>query len=209
MLRINLAAFINDYKDVQLQIQDCSNYGGGPICAVIANAGDARFKGVEAEFTARPAEGLAIDGAVSWLDTNWKRLSPVVIGDPLTRPNGVFFDDPATSAPKWKASAGIQYAVDLGSSGSITPRVDYAYTGRRFQSRATFTPYYLPSYSTVNARITWRDRADKFSVTLEALNLFNDYYYTARFDAIFLPTGTTFSSVGRPREFALRAKYGF
>lgn len=208
-LRINLAAFINDYKDVQLQIQDCSNYGGGPICAVIANAGDARFKGVEAEFTARPAEGLAIDGSVSWLDAEWKRLSPAVIGNPLTRPNGVFLGDPATSAPKWKASAGIQYAVGLGASGSITPRVDYAYTDRRFQNRSTFTPYYLPSFSTVNARLTWRDKADNFTITAEVLNLFDDYYYTARFDALFLPTGTTFSTVGRPREFALRAKYDF
>lgn len=208
-LRINLAAFINDYKDVQLQIQDCSNYGGGPICAVVANAGDARFKGVEAEFTAHPVEGLDIDGSVSWLDADWKRLSPAVIGNPLTRPNGVFLADPATSAPKWKASAGIQYAIDLGSSGSITPRVDYTYTGERFQGRATLTPYYLPSYSLVSARVTWRDKSDKFSVTAEALNLFNDYYYSARFDALFFPTGTTFSTVGRPREFALKAKYNF
>lgn len=208
-LRINLAAFINDYKDVQLQIQDCSNHGGGPICAVIANAGDARFKGVEAELTARPFDGLDIDGSVSYIDAQWKRLSPVVVGDPATRPNGVFLEDPATSAPKWKASAGIQYRADLGSSGSLTPRVDYSYTGRRFQSRSTFTPYYIPSYSLLNASLTWRDANEKFAVTLEALNLTKEYYYAARFDALFLPTGTTFSTVGRPREFALRAKYNF
>lgn len=208
-LRINVAAFINDYKDIQLQIQDCSNYGGGPICAVVANAGNARFKGVEAELTARPVDGLDIDGSVSYLDAKWKRLAPTVIGDPLTRPNGVFLDDPATSAPKWKASAGIQYRADLGSSGSLTPRVDYSYTGRRFQSRSTFTPYYLPGYSLVNANLTWRDKNEKFAVTLEALNLTKEYYYTARFDALFFPTGTTFSTVGRPREFVLRAKYNF
>ncbi|HET9866583.1 MAG TPA: TonB-dependent receptor, partial [Nitrospira sp.] len=208
-LRVNLAGFINDYKDVQLQIQDCSNYGGGPICAVIANAGDARFKGVEAEFTARPIDGLDIDGSVSYIHAKWKRLSPAVIGDPATRPNGVFLDDPATSAPKWKASAGVQYRIDLGASGSLTPRADYSYTGRRFQSRAALVPYYLPSYSLVNASLTWRDKDEKFAVILEARNLTKEYYYTARFDALFLPTGTTFSTVGRPREFILKARYSF
>lgn len=208
-LRLNLAGFINDYKNVQLQVQDCTNYGGGPICAVIANGGNARFKGVEAEISAHPVAGLDIDGSVSYIDAKWKRLSAAVVGDPVTRPNGVFPEDPVTSAPKWKASAGIQYGIDIGSSGSITPRVDYSYTGRRFQSRATFTPYYLPSYSMVNASLTWRNSQDNLAVTLEALNLFKAYYYTYRFDAIFLPTGTTFSTIGRPREFALKARYKF
>lgn len=208
-LRLNLAGFINEYKGVQLQVSDCSAYGGGPVCAVIANAGDARFKGVEAELTARPVDGLDIDASVSYIEAKWKNLSPAVIGNPVTRPNGLFLDDPATSAPRWKASAGVQYTIDLASSGSITPRIDYSYTGKRFLGRGTGAPYYLPSYSLVNANLTWRDAHDKFSVTVEALNLLNKYFYAARFDAIFFPTGTTFSTVGRPREFSIKARYKF
>lgn len=208
-LRINLAGFINDYKDVQLQIQDCADYGGGPVCAVIANAGNARFKGVEAELTAQPIHGLTIDGSVSYISATWKSLSPAVIGNSVTRPNGVFMEDPATTAPKWKASAGIQYKMDLGSSGSLSPRLDYAYGSRRFQGRATSTPYYLPGYSLVNGRLTWQDASEKISISLEALNLLNKYYYTARFDAVFFNTGTAFSTVGQPREFSLKARYNF
>lgn len=208
-LRLNIAAFLNDYKGVQLQLQDCSNHGGGPICAVVANAGNARFKGVEAELTARPVDGLDIDGSVSYIDAKWKSLSPAVIGDPVTRPNGIFLEDPATSAPKWKVSAGIQYRADLGRSGSLTPRLDYAYTGERFRNRSTLAPYSLPAYGLVNASLTWRDKNEKYAVTFEVLNLTNEYYYTARFDELFFPTGTTFSTVGRPREFSLKARYNF
>jgi iron complex outermembrane receptor protein len=75
--------------------------------------------------------------------------------------------------------------------------------------RATLASHYLPSYSLVYARMAWRDKNDRFSVTDEALNLFNDHFYLARFDALFFPTGRAFSMVGRPREFALKAKYNF
>lgn len=207
-LRVNIAGFVDDYKDVQLQLFDCTDYGGGP-CAIVANAGNSRIKGVEAEVTARPVEGLDIDASVSYIDARWKSLAPAVIGDPVTRPSGVFLQDPASSAPKWKASAGIQYTIDLASAGSLTPRIDYSYTDSRFSGRGTAFPYSLPSYSLLNANVTWRNSKDNLSITAEVTNLLNKYYYVARFDNLYTFTGTTFSGVGHPREFEVRAKYSF
>ena len=196
-LRVNVSGFINDYKDIQLPISDCSNFGGGP-CGVVTNAGDARFKGVEFELNAEPIPGLNIDGSASYLTSKYKSLSPAV-------GTNVFLTDPATSAPRWKWSWGIQYEGDLGGeNGSITPRFDMSYNGKMFQGRAIGgQQYYLPEYVLANARLTWRNADKNLSISAEVTNLLNKYYYNAIFDAVYSFTGTAYQQVGTPREYAI------
>jgi iron complex outermembrane recepter protein len=202
-LRINLSAFYNDYKKIQLPLADCTAFGGGP-CGVRQNAGDATFKGIELEINARPIPGLDFDGSLSYLDTKWKpgSLNPAIGAS-------ININDPVAT-PKWKWSVGMQYKADLGSAGSITPRIDVSYNGSRFGGRTiAATPFYFGAYSLANARLTWRNVDDDLSVSLEAQNLFDAYYTTARFDAVYAFTGTAYSTVGRPREFAISVKKKF
>ena len=202
-LQFNLSAFYNDYKQIQLPLADCTAFGGGP-CGVRQNAGNATFKGVELEINARPIPGLDFDGSLSYLDTKWKAgsLNPAV-------GTSINLNDPVAT-PKWKWSVGMQYKADLGSAGSITPRIDVAYTGSRFSGRVIAnTPFYFDAYALANARLTWRNQADDLSVSLEAQNLFDTYYTTARFDAVYAFTGTAYSTVGRPREWAVTVKKTF
>lgn len=203
-LRLNIAGFINSYKSVQLALRDCTAYGGGP-CGVVANAGDATFRGIEAELQAEPVDGLSIDGSASYLEADWKKgsLSPAL-------GTSVLEIDRATSAPKWKFSGGIQYKAELGDAGSLTPRFDIAYTGRRFGGRAVLnTPYNFDNYTIANARLTWRNVNEDLEVALEVQNLFDEYYYPSRFDAIYQFTGTVYNNVGRPREWAVTVKKRF
>ena len=44
---------------------------------------------------------------------------------------------------------------------------------------------------------------------LGAFNVFDKYYYDARLEYLFSPIGTTFASVGCPREFGVRVKHDF
>ncbi len=73
-LRVNVSAYLDNYKNIQLPLADCSAYGGGP-CGVVANAGDARNKGVELEINATPLPGLGVDGSVSYIDSKLTRIS--------------------------------------------------------------------------------------------------------------------------------------
>lgn len=203
-VRLNLAGFINSYKDVQLALRDCSDFGGGP-CGVVANAGNATFRGVEAELSAEPIRGLNIDGSASYLEAEWRKGS-------LSHALGtsVLESDRATSAPKWKWSGGIQYKADLGDAGSITPRFDVAFNGKRFNGRAVLgQPYNFDSYTIANARLTWRNVKEDLEVALEVQNLFDEYYYPSRFDAIYQFTGTVYNNVSRPREWAVSLKKRF
>ena len=67
-LRLNLAAFYNDFTDAQLTLLSCPQFGGPGPCALPQNAGDATMKGFEAEILATPVEGLTIDGSMSYLN---------------------------------------------------------------------------------------------------------------------------------------------
>lgn len=61
-VRLNLAAFYNDFTDAQLTLLSCPQFGGPGPCALPQNAGDATLKGFEAELLATPVDGLTFDG---------------------------------------------------------------------------------------------------------------------------------------------------
>jgi iron complex outermembrane receptor protein len=208
-LRLNLSGFYNNYKNIQLPISDCSLLDGfapgtDPFpCAAIQNAGDGEMWGAEAELSASPVQGLDIDASLSWIDGNWKRISAQVtsirLNDPITTPN-------------WRGSFGIQYSADLGASGTITPRFDLAYTGKQSVGRLVIAQPldFNPAYAIANARLTWKNEPGDIAVSLEVQNLFDKYYYLPlRFAAVYQNTGTAYSTVGRPREWAVTVRKTF
>ncbi len=67
-LRLNAAAFYNNYNAIQLALLSCPQFGGPGPCALPVNAGDAHVKGAEVEFEAHPVGGLELDGSASYLD---------------------------------------------------------------------------------------------------------------------------------------------
>lgn len=212
-VRLNLSAFFNDYKNIQLPIGDCSVLDGfapgtGPFpCAAIQNAGDGEMYGLEAELAASPVTGLDIDASLSWIDGKWKRIDAAARG-------ALRIEDPITT-PAWRASLGIQYKADLGTSGSITPRFDLSYTGKqtigRLITAGVFSPLqYNPSITLGNARLTWRNEDEDLAVSLEVQNLFNNYYFLPlRFAAVYSFVGTAYSNVGRPREWGVTVRKTF
>ena len=202
-LRMNLSAFINDYKDIQLPLITCASLGSNAPCGARQNAGDGKIKGVELELNAHPVPGLDIDGSVSYLTGHWSTIDPRV-------GNAYLLSDPIVT-PKWKWSVGMQYKAELGSAGSITPRFDANYTGQNNAGRTVGGgPIdYYPSYTLANARLTWRNQGEDLSVSLEVQNLFDKYYNPFRFAAVQAFTGTIYSQVGKPREWAVTVKKTF
>ena len=201
-LRINVSAYLDNYKNIQLPLADCTAYGGGP-CGVVANAGDARNKGVEVEINAQPVTGLQIDGSASYIHSEFTKLSAALGSNYVA-------SDPATFSPKWQASGGIQYKAELGGErGSLTPRVDFTYNDRQFSGRALGFAYYLPSYALANAHLTWRNAKNDLEISGSVANLFNKYYYNAIFSSVYSFSGTAYQQIGRPREWEFSIKKKF
>ncbi len=206
-LRLNVAGFISKYKNIQLPLRDCSfaNPGDMGPCGMIQNAGDATFKGVEAEVLIVPNDTLQIDASGSWLDSKYDSVLPAAGGGTILFPG-----DPATNAPEWKFSLGVQNDFALGGNkGTLTPRFDISYVDERYVGNALGFDYFLPDYFLGNARITWRNPDEDLSIALGVTNLFDKYYTTWRFDAVAAFSGNAQDAVGRPREWMLTVRKEF
>ncbi len=202
-LRLNLSAFNNEYKDVQLPLITCASLGSAAPCGARQNAGDGRIRGFEAELGLSPVDGFDIDASLSYLSGKWKTIDPRV-------GNAILLTDPLAT-PKWKWSIGAQYKIDLGKSGSFTPRIDANYTDQTTAGRTVGggAIEYFPSVTLANLRMTWQNSDEDLSVSFEATNLFDKYYTPFRFAAVFGFSGTIYSQVGRPREWAFTVKKKF
>ena len=209
-IRLNLSAFLNKYGDIQSTTRNCPTadpiYATPSACRV--NSGDADIKGVEVELFAEPIDDFRVDASLSYLDFQYTFVNPL---------SGADINDPGTGMPPWKASIGAQYELDLGGSGTLTPRVDVYYQDETFAGinntaginnptgRLIET---LPSFILTNARLTWRNDDDDLSISAEVTNLFDEYYFYSVFDA--RPNnGVRGVTPARPREWALSIRKNF
>src|SRR5690606_41339130 len=103
-VRFTGVASASDDEDVQLALSNCPQAGAGFAvpCALPANAGDAKVKGVEVETTIRPIDGLLIDGSASYTDFDY-------VADSLDPASGILPGMVSTYTPEWKWSLGVQY----------------------------------------------------------------------------------------------------
>ena len=220
-VRFNTAFFFNDFKDAQLVLLSCPQYGGPGPCALPQNAGNAHVHGVEAEIFAVPVDGLQIDMSGSILSWDWQCVNPQVVG---------LAQGPCSSAPnvinllagtpigfiREQGHAGIQYAFELGNGSSITPRFDITYQGPQNGSNTRPAPG-SPSqlygevggFSVANANITWRNSKKDLEATLQATNLFNHYYFYSKFDLTGAGAGTITGSPAPPFGWSLTVKKSF
>jgi iron complex outermembrane recepter protein len=206
-LRANIATFWNRYQDIQFVVNNCGFIPGIAAaqttpCAAIINAGDANIKGAELEIESRPVAGLSIDASGSLLSFDYSTLSPYAVKAGITPQMTTPY------APKWKLSAGLQYAVSLGAWGSLTPRVDGSYQDALYTASQNSLYNRIPAYTLLNARLTWADRSDHWQIALSGTNLTNRLYYTGIFDNRG-SSQTVQGAPGPPAQWAITIKRTF
>lgn len=211
-LRLNTSVFYNDYKDIILTLSACP----GSPCLQPNNVGAAKVKGIEIETTIRPLPGLTLDGAFSYLDFQYKKL---------TGATAVTLDMITPYTPKTKYSFGVQYDIPEVAGGTLSARFDGSYQSKVYTEAlnydavtvatraggplATLTATNkINSYFLGNGRLTWKSGDDDWSVSAEVQNIFNKYYFTSLYEQYASP-GTISGAPGMPRTFALTLKRNF
>jgi iron complex outermembrane receptor protein len=174
------------------------NEGGVPgLCGQYLNLGNARVQGFELEAFLEPVDGLQIDASLS--DTDFKFTS---VNYPTT---SIVVGQSRPGIGEWKWSAGIQYKADLGAKGTLTPRIDVAYTPGYCGDLACTPIAKVADYTLANARLTYETADSDWSVALEVTNLFNKLYYLNKFTNAWYATGQP----GMPREWAVTVRRKF
>jgi len=194
-LRLNAAVFYNDYKDIQLPLTSC--FWAPPAeqtpCASQANIGDAHVSGIEVEAEWNPGR-FSLDASISNLNFSYYHTDPL---------GSVTTDMISPFTPENKASLGFQYEFGLGKHGSITPRLDVAYTDQVYSSAVNAPTNLIGAYTLANLRVTWRSEDEAWRVALEGTNLADKYYYLTLFDLSRNAAGYINGQPGRPEEWAI------
>jgi iron complex outermembrane receptor protein len=191
------------------------NTSESPNCSFYVNAGNARLRGVELELTANLYRGLSIDASLGYLNFKWKTLtgcSILIAGSNCTGNSGglganIRYGMKAPYTPEWKWSIGAQYEIDLGSLGSLTPRVDVSHQASFFQGAVNNAFNTVPANTLTNARITYRHPGGQWQASFEVTNLFDNVYYNG-----YWPNNSNFTVTGSPappRQWALTVKRTF
>jgi iron complex outermembrane receptor protein len=190
-LQINVAAFNYQYKDAQF-------YGplfDSPLGTLfgIANAGNARVRGLEGDVRWRPTPGLDIYGGVGFIDT---KITKSIVA-------GVVEGSRLPNAPKLTLNGSIKY----GWRVSDKLHADVTLAGV-YQSQVAFDivrnpPQAVePGYFLGNAE-AGVDLGDHFRVSVFGKNLFDKLYRT---QSLFTSIGWTYQ-YGNPRTFGVNLKY--
>jgi iron complex outermembrane receptor protein len=175
-LRFNLTGFYVKYTDLQKQIAVPIVVGGRPLQVTrFFNAASANVKGIEAEATAIPIDGLTLRGVVGFQDGQYDKYVTVL-------PAGYnLATAPLDRLPKWQWTAFANYDVPLGKYKlSLTGDVNYVARNLFTQSitrREDNT--FLNARTLVNASITLAEADDKYYLRVFGRNLTDQRYRTA------------------------------
>jgi iron complex outermembrane receptor protein len=229
-LQTNLAVFYYDYSNTQVPITIASTSGQlGQPSNVFYNVPKAVSQGVELETIWQPIRNLQVLFNYSYLDAHIKDSKGVIDpADPTAQAPGAKGIGPLTpcsgptdgacdvftgfdqrgqdlsgnhlpNAPKNKVAVNVNYTFEL-PQGTLTPSVNYTWRDAQYGSIFDRSFYRSPSYSQVDARITWKPENGKYTVILYGRNIFDTLGYEGGAGAFrragFVPgfaTGTTTS----------------
>lgn len=192
-LRLNGAAFWNDYSDIILQLSACP----ASPCLQPNNVGSAEVKGFELEFAAFPVDGLSLDGGVSYLDFNYTEVGT----------SGLTGDEITPYTPEWTYSIGVQYDLEI-DPGTVMARVDGSYRSEIFTDSFNTIWSQIPGRFLANARLGFTTTDEDWSVALEVQNLFDKYYFQSVSD-VTGSLGVVTGVPALPRTFALSVERRF
>lgn len=189
--RLNAAAFMMDYEDLQVTQTDTNC-----LCSVTDNAADARIRGFELEGRFAVNHRLEVFGALTYLDTEYLEFT-----DSLGNDNrGKFLQ----RTPKNQFNVGVDYTSDLGSwTDALNFRVNYTRKGEMYW--APTNAQTEDSYGLLDARIALSIPETDWQVSVWGRNLQDTLYRTN----INYALGDEVSRIGAPRTFGAELSVRF
>ncbi len=201
-VRLNLAAYTTDYKDVQIDFNAVIPGSNRGTLETTNTAGSGRVKGIEADLTIAPAKGLTLSASYAYVDIRLPEApNPFVVGTPLTPVFPIF-------TPDQSASGSIDYAVPVGGV-TVIAHLDANYAASQYTSSAD--PTKSDESFVVNGRLSFadiplNDGGAKLQMSVWSRNLLNSSFkFYQSFNA---PLGT-YGIYNEPRTYGLQGTIKF
>lgn len=185
-LSLSLAAFKNDYTDMQILGSEGVDADGDGIYesfrGITTNAASASINGIELEFDAIAARdfagigsSLTINGAVGYLDAKFDEyiVNDVDISDQRKIQN----------TPDFTASGGFDFAVPM-TSGMVDLLGSFSYRSASQQFENPIPLLDQGGYTLFNASLVYTDAEERFSVGVHLKNMFDKRYVVSGYNYI-------------------------
>jgi iron complex outermembrane receptor protein len=181
-LRVNLAAYYTDYKDIQITARDAVTG-----VAYLQNAANARIYGLEGDIALRPSRALNLHAGFSWLKASFRSFPNAVVTVPATDDMGnpiggnisVVRDASGRDLarmPQFMGRIGGDYSFGL-AGGNVTFAANLNYQGANYEdvlNRLRRPPVWL-----ADASIAWQPDSEAYRLTIWGKNLFDETYYSS------------------------------
>ncbi len=189
-LTLNLAGFINDFRDFQAQVFD-PTLNGGLGTFRTGNASTLKTRGVEAEAIVRPASGFSLTGGVTYLDTEYGNYNVACYfgqtaaqGCSLPGPSFNAAGSPLVGASKWTTSLAASVDRPVGDALRVFANADWRYRSSFYY--AINDPNTIqPGFSVVNATVGIGNAEGRARFSVFVRNLFDKRYAAAIFPGNF------------------------
>jgi iron complex outermembrane receptor protein len=188
-LRLALAGFYADYKDVQVPGSVGAVINGVPtFVGVTTNAGKASFKGIEAEVFAgiirdlETGTRLNFTGTLGYLDAQYDEF---VTNVPGTGPVDVADFRRIQNTPKWTLSGTLDFSTPVGG-GDLNASTTLSYRSKTHQFETPSPFLDQPGYALLDASLVWTSEDERWTVGLHGKNLTDKQYITSGYQ--FLAT---------------------
>jgi iron complex outermembrane recepter protein len=206
-LFLNLSAFHNQYKDIQLSVFTAYDSNGDGIDDAFfgdfTNAGKGTVNGLEAEYQWLPTANWLISGNLAWLDAKYDRF--IYAGVDIAN------EQTFTNAPEFSGAVNLEYRTELGSMGSLSARLGYSYQDDVVATteiiRSGAVPITQEGYGLINAGVIWKPNT-AWTVSLQGSNLADEEYLTTGY-SLNAALGVFTGFYGPPRQYSLMARYDF
>lgn len=199
-LRINAAAFHQDYQDVQAQIRDFVN--GAPV-TLIRNAAQATLYGAEIEVAAVPVPELELYLSAAYVNAKYDVFLARDASNNLVDLSGSKFTVPETTA---NVGGTLRIPSPIGD---LRLNLNYAWVGDVVFRADSTAPESVgqSAYGLLDARLGWQSTDSGLSVSLFAKNLTNEEYFIAATN--LESSGWNLRFIGDPRVYGLQIRKDF
>jgi iron complex outermembrane receptor protein len=199
-LRIDAAAYYQDYDNIQQQIRDFID--NIPV-TLIRNAAKAKIYGGELAVTARPISPLELDAGVGYVHAKYDSFfAKDASGNTLNLSSQKF------PLPEWQANFGGAYTWPL-HEGDLVLTANYAWIDSvPLQPGApTVSSVTQPAYGLLDARLAWQINRYDLNVAVFGKNLADTRYWTGATN--LEGAGWNIAFPGDPRTFGVQVRKTF
>ena len=212
--RVNIAAFLYDYENLQFQATDPDPYRGG-----VANIPESEMSGVEIEFTGLISESLTFDMNLAFLDSevtaNYEVLDNVDAYQYFFGEEDLRYGlrenvkgNKLAKSPEFTADLSLVYETELASGNNMTAIMQYVKRGE-FEQRVSNNPAVdsIPAYDIFNLTVGI-DFMNNVSVDFMLLNATDEDGINSSMTDVFGVAATGLELIP-PRQIMTRISYDF